>query len=174
MCGMRAGMRCAQLREGAGGSGGPATGPSGRRRDAGGRGPCGRDRAGEGPRARTPSSPDLSACIRLQPLPRAHTFPEVRRRDASPPQAPLPAPPGGVSDPLPGAENLPLSARGGALEGDWARAPRPATVRISGCGPASLPACPRKAGGAGRAAPSPRLPPRDIRSEEPRSRDAGS
>lgn len=31
MCGMRAGMRCAQLREGAGGSGGPATSPSGRR-----------------------------------------------------------------------------------------------------------------------------------------------
>lgn len=40
MRGMRAGMRCAQLREGAGGSGGPATSPSGRRLGCG--------RAGEG------------------------------------------------------------------------------------------------------------------------------
>lgn len=80
MCGMRAGMRCAQLREGAGGSGSPATGPSGWRLGRGGRGrglPGGAGRGGawEGRRARgrrrgfADSNFDLSFWIRPQARP---------------------------------------------------------------------------------------------------------
>lgn len=100
MCGMRAGMRCAQLREGAGGSGGPATSPSGRRLGRGrGRGPRrgagrsaaggGGSRAGEGRgrraggRASRTSSFDLSFWIRPEPLPRTQTFPLIPRPDSS-------------------------------------------------------------------------------------------
>lgn len=83
MRGMRAGMRCAQLREGAGGSGSPATGPSGWRlgrglagegaaarggatAGGGGRGRGGGRGAGD-PAALTPNF-DLSFWIRPQPL----------------------------------------------------------------------------------------------------------
>lgn len=70
MCGMRAGMRCAQLSEGAGGSGGPATGPSGRRRDAGGRaGPVREGPRGGGAEGADPRAPTSAAASGLSRSP---------------------------------------------------------------------------------------------------------
>lgn len=126
MCGMRAGMRCAQLREGAGGSGGPATGPSGRRLGCG-RGQCGREPSGGGgpvgaelavrPRGTQTWTAVFGSGLSRSP---AHKLPLSLFLL---PKLQVPAPPDGLSDSFPGAGNLPLS-RVRCPEG--ARGPGPA------------------------------------------------
>lgn len=142
MCGMRAGMRCAQLREGAGGSGGPATSPSGRRLGCGrageggraGRGLCGRQRGRGGEVGveladplRGPSTltavfgSGLSRSTRTNFPFDSFSFQTLRAESPT------------LSQEL----NTFLYSRGpGVLRVDWARALRPAMLRVS------LPTCP--------------------------------
>lgn len=195
MCGMRAGMRCAQLREGAGGSGGPATSPSGRRLRRGrGRGlrggaepageGAGRGRGGGAELAAGPRGPPTLTSVSGSGLSRfPHTnFPfDPSTRLLLLSKSAVPGPPGGVYDSFRGAENLLLSRGGGVLWMDQAPASCPATRCVPSCEPTFLSTSPPKAGAgagagarsAGRAAPSPWLPPRDTHSWESGSRNYG-